>query len=175
MAAPATTTWARCLRARGKAGSCRLLPLRQARAARRIGLPKLSCVRKVTDAAGRSLWLTGELEAAQEPRAVPVGAGTLTSGVLMVPHHGSKTESSDALPDPVAHVLPGKRKRHGHPAPPALARYIARGIPVVRCDRCGAGVWHPGQGGDNPTCERAVSARYWHHRAAGGGAELATR
>ena len=139
----------------------------------------MRCVLKVTDAAGRSLLLTGDLEAAQEQRLVQLDAAALKSDVLVVPHHGSKTSSSDAFLDAVAPrvavIQAGYRNRYGHPAPPILARYIAHGIPVVPSDRCGAWVLHPGEGSDNPTCEREVSARYWHYRPVVDGAELANR
>ena len=136
----------------------------------------MSCVLRVTDAAGNRLLLTGDIEAEQEQRLVATDAAALRSSVLVVPHHGSKTSSTaaflDAVAPQVAVMQAGYRNRYGHPAPPVLARYAEHGIAIVRSDRCGAWTWRPGEGA---TCERDAAARYWHHRAAGDGAELATR
>ena len=130
----------------------------------------MSCVLRVADAAGRSLLLTGDIEAEQEQRLVATDAAALRSRVLVVPHHGSKTSSTPAFLDAVAPhiavVQAGYRNRFGHPAPPVLARYTEHGIPVRRTDACGAWSWRPREEGDSPTCERDAAARYWHHRSA---------
>jgi competence protein ComEC len=139
----------------------------------------LSCVLRVADAAGRSLLLTGDIEAEQEQRLVATDAAALRSQVLVVPHHGSKTSSTpgflDAVAPQAAVVQAGYRNRFGHPAPPVLARYAERGIALRRSDACGAWRWRPGPTDDNPYCERDAAARYWHHRPQRDGAELATR
>lgn len=123
----------------------------------------VSCVLRVTDAVGRSLLLTGDIEAPQEAallRRLPPGA--LAAGVLLVPHHGSRTSSSadflDALAPRWAVVQAGYRSRFGHPAPDVLDRYQERRIAVVRSDRCGAWRWQDGA----TECTREVRRRYWH-------------
>jgi competence protein ComEC len=143
----------------------------------------LSCVLRVTDAQGRSLLLSGDIEADQEQRLVARSstdpAESLASGVLVVPHHGSKTSSTSAFLDAVkpelAIVQAGYRNRFGHPAPAVLARYTERGIALKRSDACGAWTWHTGPAGPIAHCERDRRARYWHHRPRGDGAELANR
>ncbi|MDH5328990.1 MAG: DNA internalization-related competence protein ComEC/Rec2 [Aquincola sp.] len=135
----------------------------------------LSCTLAVTDAQGRQLLLTGDLEAEQEARLVHTPGAALSSEVLIVPHHGSKTSSTPAFIDAVAPrfavVQAGYRNRFGHPAPEVAQRYVARGVALVRSDRCGAWTWAPGE---PPRCERDASRRYWHHRTGGDdGAELA--
>jgi competence protein ComEC len=139
----------------------------------------LSCVLRVTDAAGRSLLLTGDIEAEQEQRLVASDAAALLSTVLVVPHHGSKTSSTmaflDAVAPQVAVLQAGYRNRYGHPAPPVLARYVELGIPVVRSDQCGAWTWRPGEADAGPRCERDAAARYWHHRPRADGVNIATR
>jgi len=131
----------------------------------------LSCVLRVTDAAGRSLLLTGDIEAAQEaalvaraarePAATP--GATLQSEVLLVPHHGSRTSSTpaflDAVAPQVALVQAAYRSRFGHPAPDVVARYEERRIEVVRTDRCGAWSWRSDQA--QGRCERQERPRYW--------------
>jgi competence protein ComEC len=128
---------------------------------------------KATDAAGRSLLLTGDIESAQEAALLRRPGVVLQSTWLVVPHHGSRTSSSEPFLDAVrpaqAIVQAGYRSRFGHPAPDVLARYTARGIDVVRSDQCGAWVWHD----DAASCTRDVLRRYWHWVAPVGGANVA--
>ena len=123
----------------------------------------VSCVLRV-QGEGRTLLLTGDIEAPQEAALLARGAD-LRADVLVVPHHGSRTSSTPAFIDAVqpslAAVQAGYRSRFGHPAPDVVERYAARGIAVQRSDRCGALVL-PADGA--PRCERQVSRRYWHHR-----------
>jgi len=92
----------------------------------------------------------------------------LHADVLLVPHHGSKTSSTAAFIDAVtprwAWVQAGYRNRFGHPAPEVLARYRERGVAVVDSAHCGAMQWQSAQP-QGMQCERALSRRYWHHRA----------
>jgi competence protein ComEC len=127
----------------------------------------LSCVLRVQARDGRSLLLTGDIEANQEAALVArLGAGLRSQG-LRVPHHGSRTSSTEAF---VLAVAPGTalvqaayRSRFGHPAPEVVNLYQALGIEVLRSDRCGAWTWD-GQG--STRCERDAARRYWHHRPA---------
>jgi competence protein ComEC len=125
----------------------------------------LSCVLHVADAQGRSLLLTGDLEAAQELALVERAPEALRADALQVPHHGSRTSSTpaflDAVAPQVAFVQAGYRNRYGHPVRDVLARYEARGIALVRSDYCGAWRWQPGEAG---RCLRQEARRYWHHR-----------
>ena len=136
----------------------------------------LSCTLAVTDAQGRRLLVTGDIEAAQEMRLVRDERAALASEVLLVPHHGSRTSSTPAFVDAVAPrvalVQAGYRNRFGHPVPEVLQRYAQRGASVVRSDHCGAWTWTPGE---SPRCERDASRRYWHHAPLVDGAELASR
>ena len=122
----------------------------------------LSCVLRVTDALGRSALLTGDIESPQEAALLQRQGAALASSLLLVPHHGSRTSSSSAFIDAVhpdtAVVQAGYRNRYGHPAPDVIARYTARGIEVVRSDRCGAWLWRDGAG----SCTRDLRRRYWH-------------
>lgn len=62
--------------------------------------------------------------------------------MLKVPHHGSRTSSSDDLLDAVQPELAvmslGWRNQFHFPAPEVLARYAARGARTLRTDRDGA-------------------------------------
>ena len=132
----------------------------------------LSCVLRVTAAPqGTSesapvALLVGDIEAAQEQALLARGAA-LAADVLLVPHHGSKTSSTEAFLNAVqprtALVQAGYRNRFGHPAPEVSERYRARGIRVVESARCGAATWSSAQPGI-VACERDTGARYWQHR-----------
>ena len=62
--------------------------------------------------------------------------------VLLVPHHGSRTSSTEefiaALAPRWAVVPAGYRNRFGHPARDVLERYERAGVGVLRTDRDGA-------------------------------------
>ncbi len=137
----------------------------------------MSCVLKVTAASGQSALLTGDLEAPQELDLLQrLPAGVLRSEVLLVPHHGSKTSSSEAFLDAVAPrwaiLQAGYRNRFAHPAPTVLARYQARGITHRLAAECGAWRWRSfdevvagGSGGAGwalEACQREQFRRYWH-------------
>ena len=130
-----------------------------------------SCVLRVTAAGagggeGASALLAGDIERAQEQALVARGA-SLAADLLLVPHHGSKTSSSDAFLDAVhpstALVQAGYRNRFGHPAAPVVQRYADRGIPLVQTPWCGAARWSSASP-QTVQCERQSTQRYWHHR-----------
>ena len=132
----------------------------------------LSCVLRVSTAQA-SVLLTGDIEREQEQallRSAEDGV-VLRSSVLLAPHHGSKTSSSDAF---LAAVAPGSavfqagyRNRFGHPAPEVLARYRGRGIVRWTSPACGAWQWRSDVP-DASVCEREARRRYWHWRAGAG-------
>ncbi|MBV8380250.1 MAG: DNA internalization-related competence protein ComEC/Rec2 [Paucibacter sp.] len=124
----------------------------------------LSCVLRVTAANGQAALLTGDIEAQQELALVRASdPGTLRAQLLMVPHHGSNTSSSEAFLDAVAPrlavVQAGYRNRFGHPTARVMARYAQRGITVLTSADCGALRWRSDSA--RWTCERAESRRYW--------------
>jgi competence protein ComEC len=129
----------------------------------------MSCVLRVSNGV-RTALLAGDIEQAQEARLVHASAGgeaSLRADVLLVPHHGSKTSSSEAFLDAVqpalALVQAGYRNRFGHPAQLVLDRYRQRGVPVFDSARCGAVRWRSAQA-DQVACHRELARRYWHHR-----------
>ena len=127
----------------------------------------VSCVLRIGNGRATVL-LAGDIERLQEAALVARTAeGHLRADVLLVPHHGSKTSSSEALLDAVrpriALVQAGYRNRFGHPAGEVVARYTERGVRLVESARCGAAHWVSEQPGAL-VCERENRARYWHHR-----------
>lgn len=127
----------------------------------------VSCVLRIGHARAAVL-LAGDIELAQEAALAARSArGALQADLLLVPHHGSKTSSSapllDAVQPRLALVQAGYRNRFGHPAAPVRAAYAARGVPLVDSPHCGAAHWSSLRP-DTVLCERALHARYWHHR-----------
>ena len=132
----------------------------------------VSCVLRV-DGPGWRVLLTGDIEAAQERRLLEVfSADDLRADILVVPHHGSITSSTDAFLDAVrprhAIVQAAYRSRYGHPHPKVLDRYRARGIQVWRSDTHGA-VSITLASGQDPviSTSRQSPARYWRVDATG--------
>jgi competence protein ComEC len=94
--------------------------------------------------AGRAVLFAGDLEEDGEGELVGRRARcqAVDAVVLKVPHHGSRTSSSEELVDAVHPALAvmslGWRNRFHFPAPEVVARYAARGASVLRTDRDGA-------------------------------------
>ncbi len=70
------------------------------------------------------------------------GGRVLRSDVLLVPHHGSRTSSTQdfiAAVSPTWAVIPvGYRSRFGHPNPEVVQRYRSAGAKILRTDLDGA-------------------------------------
>lgn len=132
-----------------------------------------SCVLRVEDAQGRALLLTGDIGVAQEAALAPLLRPRAPLSVLVVPHHGSRSSSSEvflsAARPAVAVMQLGYRNRYGHPHPEVLARYRAAGIDVVRTDVCGGWRWDDA----GAACTRDVHRRYWHARPVGDAVQAA--
>jgi competence protein ComEC len=124
-----------------------------------------SCVLRI-QAGGQTALLAADIEAFQEHALVQRLGEALRADVLLVPHHGSKTSSTQVFLDAVqprfALFQMGFRNRYGHPAPEVLQRYQARGIETRLSPACGAMAWRS----DQPAqvrCEREDNRRYWQH------------
>lgn len=89
----------------------------------------------------RKFLLTGDIEKSVESKLVDEGA-PLASDVLKVPHHGSKTSSTqpflEAVAPKFAIVSVGLYNPFGHPAPSVVERYERDGVRLLRTDRDGA-------------------------------------
>ena len=134
----------------------------------------MSCTLRISNGEHSAL-LVGDIEQPQEARlvaAIGVGATahSLRSDVLLVPHHGSKSSSSDAFLDAVqpriALVQAGYRNRFGHPAESVLVRYQERHIRVIDSPHCGAATWRSAEP-QEVVCQRVQHPRYWQHRLGG--------
>ncbi|MCY0387870.1 DNA internalization-related competence protein ComEC/Rec2 [Robbsia sp. Bb-Pol-6] len=100
----------------------------------------MSCVIRVANAR-HTLLLAGDIEAPQEA-AMLRAATPLDATILLAPHHGSRTSSTDAFVAAVApaHVVfqMGYLNRYRHPHPQVVARYARQGAQSYRSDRDGA-------------------------------------
>lgn len=125
----------------------------------------LSCVLRIGNGSQHVL-LTGDIEKPQELGLVASGVD-LKADVLLMPHHGSKTSSSEAFLEAVspamAIVQAGYRNRYGHPAGLVMDRYAERGIRTFSSPSCGAFLWRSEQA-SKWSCHRDRAMRYWHHR-----------
>jgi len=138
----------------------------------------LSCVLRVSTGA-RAMLLTGDIERAAEAllseRAAKGKLGSAERGsalradVLLAPHHGSQTSSSEALITAVSPrsvvVAAGYRNRFGHPNDKVLARYRSHGAAIARTDLDGAVTVRLDAAGARIERERLRRPRYWRERA----------
>ena len=129
-----------------------------------------SCVLRVSTARSSAL-LTGDAEARSEMEMIG-RREPLASQVLVVPHHGSKTSSTDRFIEAVAPSLGilsvGYMNRFHHPNGAVVARYDSRGIRLERTDERGAiHVVLPASATSRMEVSgQEESCRYWSERAA---------
>lgn len=124
-----------------------------------------SCVVKVSTRHGSAL-LTADIEALSESEILARDAGELRAQVMVVPHHGSRSSSTEAF---VAAVSPqlaiftvGYRNVFGHPRPEVLARYEALGATRLRTDQSGAILVKVDADGIGAEAWRQATHRYWY-------------
>ncbi|MGF6814053.1 competence protein ComEC [Paraburkholderia atlantica] len=86
--------------------------------------------------------LSADIEAPTERALLARDRKILRAQVLMVPHHGSKTSSTepflDSIDPSIALFQVGYENRFHHPDAGVFARYVARHIELARSDRDGA-------------------------------------
>jgi len=113
------------------------------------------------------LVLSGDVTAAVEPAIASALAPPASQLVLQVPHHGSKTSSSDTLlatlKPMLALVSAGYRNQFHHPHPDIVARYAAHGIPILNTTQSGFVDLHFGASAPPRVIERGRIDRhpYW--------------
>ena len=124
-----------------------------------------SCVLKLSTAHGAVL-LTGDIEARSEEELLERARDELRAEVLVVPHHSSRTSSTEefiAAVQPRWAVLPvGYRNRFGHPQEAVVARYRASGAQMLRTDSAGAVLVRLEGEGISVQPYRGLSKRYWY-------------
>ncbi len=116
-----------------------------------------SCVLRI-EAKGQSVLITGDISANVEYQLIDRYGQSLKSDILVVPHHGSKTSSSQAFLEQVkpryALISSGFQNRFKHPNHLVLERYLNVGAQVVNSVDTG---WAELQSGPD--------GWYWRYRA----------
>lgn len=115
-----------------------------------------------------SLLLVGDIEVQAERRLVQEHAGELAAQIVVVPHHGSKTSSTEAFVHAVrpqyALVSAGYRNPFRFPHPKVLNRYQSVDARILDTIHSGAITFRvdPVHGVLPPERYRETARRYWH-------------
>lgn len=125
-----------------------------------------SCVIKIISQHG-TLLLTGDIEEEVEHTLLKTQRYQLISDVMVAPHHGSKTSSTDSFVQAVGakHVIftVGYLNRFKHPHPKVVSRYLTTGAEIYQSDKHGAITLHFSV--EKPltvTKARLANKKYWH-------------
>lgn len=101
----------------------------------------LSCVLKVWNK-HHSLLLTGDIQKKTEKALLDSNFKKIQAEVLSVPHHGSKTSSTQAfikkISPKIGLISAGYRSRFGHPKPTVVTRYKELGVELLDTVNYGA-------------------------------------
>jgi competence protein ComEC len=126
------------------------------------------CVLRVSTAGqgdATAALLTADIEAAAERTLVARAPHRLRAQVLVVPHHGSRTSSTEPFLDSVWPLVAifqvGYLNRFHHPYPGVYARYAMRHIVLARSDTDGAVRIEAWNGGLAVERFIDVERRYW--------------
>jgi competence protein ComEC len=123
------------------------------------------CVLKITTAHGSAL-LPADIEGAIERELVGRYGEALRADVLVAPHHGSRTSSTEEFLNAVRPrhlaISAGYRNRFQHPNDTVLARYRAAGFHLWRTDQQGALTIRLERDGVSLEAERLSQPRYWY-------------
>jgi competence protein ComEC len=90
----------------------------------------------------KSFLFPGDIMTKAEKELVAISGDDLKSNVLIAPHHGSRTSSSELFIDSVKPETvifsSGWRNRYKFPQPSVLKKYKERGCRILRTDSHGA-------------------------------------
>jgi len=123
-----------------------------------------SCTLKISNGK-HAMLLAGDIEAIQEDELVNSVPDQLAADILVAPHHGSGTSSTEpflkAVHPQLALFLLGYHNRYHHPKAQIWQRYADLGIKRLRTDQTGAITLHVG---DQISVDayRQSHARYWY-------------
>ena len=125
-----------------------------------------SCVLRVS-AGGEVVLLTADIEQKTERELMQTMPAKLPARILLAPHHGSRTSSSEEflaqVGPQIVLVAAGYRNRFGHPKEEILERYRALGSRIYRTDLDGALIVTIAADGTSSVLrQRALQRRYWH-------------
>jgi competence protein ComEC len=126
-----------------------------------------SCVLKISNHQNSAL-LPGDIGVAEEQSLLTrLGPEMLQSTILLAPHHGSNSSSSQAF---IESVQPkwvvfqvGYRNRYGHPKTEVVQRYENFGCANQRTDQTGAIQLRLNKDNLHLNTARLKNTRYWQH------------
>ena len=125
-----------------------------------------SCVLRIS-VGTQSILLVGDIEKASESRLLALHMHDLPSTLLVAPHHGSKSSSSEAFVSAVSpHYVvftAGYRNRFHHPHPDVWQRYGEIGAERLRSDTDGAILIELNADELKMASYRNAHRRYWTH------------
>ncbi len=126
------------------------------------------CVLRIS-VGGQHILLTADIEKDAEQKLLAEHADNLFTTLLVVPHHGSKTSSTEefiaaTLPDYAVFTV-GNRNRFGHPKEEVVQRYTDSGAELLRSDEDGAILVEMNKQGVQLERYRKTHLRYWTHTA----------
>ncbi len=141
-----------------------LYPDRASRESAALKDNERSCVLKITTAAG-SVLIPADIERHGERTLLATAADQLQADVLIAPHQGSRTSSSEAFVRAVAPrtvIFPvGYRNAFRHPHLDVVERYRQLGSTLHFTDRHGAVLLQFGDGDITLARQRESRRRYW--------------
>lgn len=125
-----------------------------------------SCVLRIS-IGDQHILLAADIEKTSEQRLITAHPEKLPATLLVAPHHGSKTSSTEdfvaaVLPDHVVFTV-GYRNRFGHPKQEVLQRYADSGAELLRSDEDGAILVEMNANDLTVKRYRKAHRRYWTH------------
>ncbi|TNC96027.1 MAG: competence protein ComEC [Gallionellaceae bacterium] len=125
-----------------------------------------SCVLRIS-VGTQSVLLVGDIEKTSESRLLALHMHDLPSTLLVAPHHGSRSSSSEAFVSTVSpHYVvftAGYRNRFHHPHPDVWQRYGEMGVERLRSDTDGAIIIDLNAEELKVESYRKTHRRYWTH------------
>ncbi len=141
-----------------------LHPLEESYRDARLKTNALSCVLKITTSHG-SVLLPADIEKKTEYQLLARDSDVLPATVLIAPHHGSKTSSTEEFVRRVNPALViftvGYRNRFSHPREEVVNRYRTIGSRSLRSDTDGAVLLRFANGDVSVESSRTLRRRYW--------------
>lgn len=127
-----------------------------------------SCVLKITSAHG-SVLLPADIERRDEQALLARDGDKLRATVLIAPHHGSHTSSTDTFVQKVSPSLTifpvGYLNRYNHPREIVTSRYHNSGSQLMRSDKDGAILIKFENNDWVVNSWRKLNQRYWHNNS----------
>jgi competence protein ComEC len=124
------------------------------------------CVLRIS-IGNQHILLAADIEKESEQQLLKEHSDKLSAAMLVVPHHGSKTSSTDEF---IAAVRPGYAvftvgylNRFGHPKQAVVQRYVGSGSTLLRSDEDGAILVEMNTQGLQVERYRKTHQRYWTH------------